>query len=361
MFFTSRRIRLNSANRTSQEGWLAHAVVGFSFILLFTASALGQTPDAVLASVDRAEITLKQVDDSVATRIYPLQQQLYAIRKAALENLLTAKLLESEATARGISIEELRRQLTLGEINVTGAQVEEAYAQNASFFASMSPDEARERLRLDLENQERMKYYRTGLEALRKKWSVKLSFPPPQFVTELDDGLSPTKGSVKPAVTIVEFSDFECPYCREVQTTLKQVIDNYGKDVRLVFKHLPLEGHRNSLPAARAAYCAGEQDRFWQFHDALFASRDLSPALFEEIATSLGLGMEKFRACLNSEQSRSAIVKDIESARLFRIDSTPSCIVNGRLHKGALSFAEFQKIIERELGQRAGQTQSSAN
>src|SRR6185503_9205547 len=148
MFFTSRRIRLNSAN--SQEGWLAPALVGFSFILLFTASALGQTPDAVLASVDRAEITLKQVDDSVATRIYPLQQQLYAVRKAALENLLTAKLLESEATARGISIEELRRQLTLGDINVTRAQVEEAYAQNASFFASMSPDEARERLRLDL-------------------------------------------------------------------------------------------------------------------------------------------------------------------------------------------------------------------
>jgi predicted DsbA family dithiol-disulfide isomerase len=330
-------------------------------LLLLGASALGQTPDTVLASVNGHPITLKQVDESMATQIYPLQQQLYAIRKAALENLVTAKILQSEAAARGISIEELRRQLTLGEINVARAQIDEAYTQNKSFFASMSPDEARERLRLDLENQARMKYYRTGLEALRKKWTVELSFNAPEFVLELDDGVSPAKGSTKPAVTIVEFSDFECPFCSEVQNTLKQLMQTYGKDVRLVFKHMPLEGHRNSLPAARAAYCAAEQDRFWQFHDALFASRNLSPALFEEIANDLGLGLPKFRACLDSEHSRTAIVKDIETARLFRIESTPSFIINGKLIKGAVSFADFQKIIERELSQRAVQTQSSAN
>ena len=343
----------------TSQGISVFAIVTWS-ILLGTA-VYGQAPETVLASVNGVEITLKQVDDSVAARIYPLQQQLYAIRKATLENLVTSRLLESEAAARKVSLDELRRQLTAGEINITRAQVEEAYTQNASFFASMSPDEARERLRLDLESQARMKHYRAGLEALRKKWAVKLSFPPPQFVTELDDGVSPVKGAAKPLVTIVEFSDFECPYCSEVQTALRQVMASYGKDVRLVFKHLPLEGHRNSLPAARAAYCAGEQDRFWQFHDALFTSRNLSAALFEEIASDLGIGMEKFRACLNSEHSRSAVVKDIESARLFRIESTPSFIVNGKLIKGSLSFAEFQKIIERELGQRAGQTQSSTN
>src|SRR4029079_16317299 len=224
--------------------------------------------------------------------------------------------------ARRVSIDELRRQLTLGEIHVTRAQVEEAYTQNASFFASMSPDEARERLRLDLENQVRMKHYRAALDALRKKWAVKINFAPPAFVAELDDGVSPAKGSNKPAVTIVEFSDFECPYCNAVQRTLKQVLENYGSNVRLVFKHLPLEGHRNSLPAARAAYCAAEQDRFWQFHDVLFGAKELSPAVFTQIANDLGLGVPKFQECLNSEQSRAAIVKDLELAQRFRIDST---------------------------------------
>lgn len=330
-------------------------------VLLLAGSALSQSPETVVASVNNIQITAKQVDDSVAARIYPLQQQLYAVRKAALENLVVSKILESEAAARGVSIEELRRLLTLGEINVTRAQVEDAYKQNASFFASMSPDEARERLRLDLENQARMKHYRAALDALRKKWAVRIDFAPPAFVTELDDGVSPAKGSNKPVVTIVEFSDFECPYCNAVQRTLKQVLEKYGGEVRLVFKHLPLEGHRNSLPAARAAYCAAEQDRFWQFHDVLFGARELSPAVFTQIATDLGLGVPKFQACLDSEQSRVAIVNDLETARLFRIESTPSFIVNGKLIQGALSFADFQKIIEQELSQRATQKQSSTN
>jgi predicted DsbA family dithiol-disulfide isomerase len=315
--------------------------------------ALAQTSENVLATVNNIEITEKQVDESVAAQIRPLQQQLYAIRRAALENLITTKILAGEAMARGMPIEEFRKQLTRGEINVTPAQVEDAFKQNASFFASMSPDEARERLRLDLENQARMKHYRDALEALRKKWTVSINFSPPVFVSDLDDGVSPAKGAVSPAVTLVEFSDFECPFCNQVQGTLKRVMETYGKDVRLVFKHLPLAGHRNSLPAARAAYCASEQDRFWQFHDALWESRNLSARGLEQIANELGLGVPKFKTCVESEQSRAAIVKDIETARQFVIDSTPSFIINGNVIKGALSFADFQRIIEQELSQRA--------
>ena len=195
-------------------------------ILLLAAPVLGQTPETVLARVNDTEITQKQVDDSIAAQIYPLQQQLYAIRKAALENLVNRRILEREAAARGIPVEELRKQLMQGEIKVSNAQVEEAYKQNASFFASMSPDEARERLRLDLENQARIKNYRAGLEALRKKWIVSIDFSPPVFVSELDAGISPARGSANPRLTIVEFSDFECPFCRQVQSTLNQIVES---------------------------------------------------------------------------------------------------------------------------------------
>jgi predicted DsbA family dithiol-disulfide isomerase len=318
-------------------------------------------PDAVVATVNGAEITLKQVDEAAGPTVLPLQQQLYAIRKVALDNLITAKILEREAKAQGVSAAEVRRRLTQGEINVTRAQVEEAYAQNASFFASMSPDEARERLRLDLENQARMKHYRAGLEALRRKSAVTLNLVAPVFGSDLDDGSSPVRGAAKPLVTIVEFSDFECPFCQQVQETLKQVGERYRDEVRFVFKHLPSEGHRNSFPAARAAYCASEQNRFWQFHDAVFASRNLSPGVFDEIATRLGLGMEKFRSCLASERPRAAIVKDVEAAQRYRVDSTPSFLINGRLVKGALSFADFQNLIERELRQSVSRKPSSTN
>src|ERR1043165_7439616 len=326
-----------------------HVCLGL--VLLLAGAAFSQTPETVVASVNNIEITQKQVDDSVSAQVHPLQQQLYAIRKAALENLITTKILESEAAARRISIDDLRRQLTLGEVNVTRAQVEDAYKQNASFFASMSPDEARERLRLDLENQARMKHYRAGLDALRKKWPITMNFSPPVFVSALDDGVSPVRGPTNPVVTIVEFSDFECPFCKQVQSALKQTLESYGREVRLVFKHLPLEGHRNSLPAARAAYCAAEQDRFWQFHDALFAAKELSPTVLTQIAGEFGLGLPKFQACVDSEQSRAAIVKDLDAARQLGVESTPSFIVNGKLIRGALSFADFQKLIEQELKQ----------
>jgi predicted DsbA family dithiol-disulfide isomerase len=317
--------------------------------------------ETVLAIVDGTRITLRQVDESVGPTILPLQQQLYAIRKIALDNLITAKLLENEARAQGVSLEALRRQLTQGEINVTRAQVEEAYAQNASFFAAMSPDEARERLRLDLESQARMKHYRAAIEALRRKWTVTVNLVAPALGPELDDGGSPVRGATKPLVTIVEFADFECPFCRHVQETLKQIRERYGGEVRFVFKHVPSEGHRNSLPAARAAYCAGEQDRFWQFHEALFASRNLSGSVLSEIAERLGLSREKFQSCLSAERSRAAIAKDIETARRYRVDSTPSFLINGRLVKGALPLAEFQVLIERELNQSVNRKTSVKN
>lgn len=333
-------------------------------ILLLRLTAFAQEPETIVATINGTEIGLKQVDETALSAIYPLQQQLYAIRKVALENLITARLLEAEARSQGVSIEELRERLTRGEMNVTRAQVEEAYTQNASFFASMSPDEARERLRLDLENQARMRHYRAGVEELRRRWTVVVKLPAPQtplsLGSELEKG-SPAKGSAKAAVTIVEFSDFECPFCAQVQDTLKQIMERYGGDVRLVFKHLPSEGHRNSLAAARAAYCAGEQDRFWQFHDALFASGKLSAEVFGEMAGRLGLGREKFDACLSGEASRTAVVRDIEMAQRYRIDSTPSFLINGKLVKGALAFAEFQKIIERELQQRLSQKSSATN
>ena len=138
-------------------------------------------------------------------------------------------------------------------------------------------------------------------------------------------------------------------------------MERYGDEVRLVFKHLPSEGHRNSFVAARAAYCANEQDRFWQFHDALFASRNLSREFLDETAVRLGLGRDKFAGCLTAERSRTAVAKDIETARRHRIDSTPSFLINGKLVKGAVGFAEFQSVIDRELKQHLTRKTSSTN
>ena len=324
-------------------------------------NAMAQSPDAVVAIVNREKITLKEVDDTITSQLFPLQQQIYALRKAALSNLIISRLLNAEATERKISVEQLRKELMRGSIDVTDAQVIEAYVQNAPLLALMSEHEAKERLRLDLESQQRMKLFRKALETLKGNSEITLSLEQPPAPAKLDDGLSPSKGPEKSLVTIVEFSDFQCPFCRQVQTTLAQVLERYPGQVRLVFKHLPSDAHQYALQSASAAVCAGEQKRFWEFHDRLFESNALSSTEMEKIAVQVGLNLSRFRACLVSELPRNAITKDVESARLLRIDSTPSFVINGKVIAGAIGLTEFQRLIDLELSRQAGAKSSSTN
>lgn len=309
----------------------------------------GQTDDAVVAIVNGRRITQKEVDISVVSKVLPLEEQIYALRKTALENLVLRAVLEDEAKKRGVSIEELRKQLTAEKVEVLATQVEEVYSDNASVFESMSPDEAKERLRLDLENQTRMRNYRAALLRLKETSKIELRLKEPRLPSVPDNGTAPSTGSKEAAITITEFSDFQCPYCREAQGAIKQVLANYGNNVRVIFKHLPLDIHAQAFGSAQAAFCAGDQGFFWQYHDALFASEVLSTEVFNKMASNLGLDISKFKACLVSEASRTAVFKDIQEARQLGINSTPTFIVNGKLVRGVISSEELKGIIEREL------------
>lgn len=339
------------------------ALVAFVFLYsVGCASRITAPADAneVVATIDGQAIYENDLLPAIDSQLRQLRTREYELKRRALDVVIQQKSLEAEAARKGVSVRELLMVEVDSKVNdPTDAEARAFYEARKDSLKHPFDAELQAEIIKSLK-QERLREARSAyIDQLVSHSNVAILLAPHR--AEVSHDPSRLRGNPDAPVTIVEFSDFECPYCSEVQTTLKQVLAKYGENVRLVFKHLPSEGHRNSLPAARAAYCAAEQDRFWEFHDALFALRNLSPAAFEQIAGDLGLGMAKFRACLNSEQSRSAIVKDIEAARLFRIESTPSFIVNGRLVKGALSFAEFQKIIERELDQRAAQTQSSVN
>ncbi len=313
------------------------------------ATVRAQTNEKIVATVNGKGITQDEVDSSITSQLFPLQQQIAAIRKIALENLILRTILENEAKKKGISVEELRKQLTAGKVEVPSSQAEEIYLENATTFAAMSRDEAIERIRLDLETQARMRNYRDALLKLKESSRVQNLLDEPTLPSGALGANSPSIGATAAAITITEFSDFQCPYCKEVQSALKQVRQTYGNNVRLIFKHLPLKIHPQAFASAQAAFCAGEQGSFWQYHDALFASENLSPEIFVQTATRLGLNPAEFKACSESETSRAAVLEDVQEARRLGIDGTPAFIINGKLVSGALSFAEFKTIIEREL------------
>ena len=217
----------------------------------------------------------------------------------------------------------------------------------------MSPDEAKERIRLDLESQARMRSYREALAKLKENSGVRILLEEPRLPSSAAaaavDAAPATGATREAAITITEFSDFQCPYCKQVQSTLKQILRDYRNEVKLIFKHLPLDIHPQAFASAQAAFCAGEQNSFWQYHDALFSAENPTPETFKQLAQQFKLNLPAFTVCLASEVSRNAVLKDVQEARRLGINGTPAFIINGKLVRGAISYEEFKSIIEREL------------
>jgi predicted DsbA family dithiol-disulfide isomerase len=304
--------------------------------------------DRVVATVSGAPITLREVDAATANKIFALQQQIFALRKTSLENLILRRILENESARRSLSVDVLKRSLLDGPVDVLPSQIEELYAENVSAFASMSADEAKEKLRLDLEAHARLKRYREELAKLRQAFNVEIFLDEPRLPTPITNEAA-SMGNLNAQIVITEFSDFQCPYCRSVQATIKEVLRQYGDKVRLEFKHLPLEQHPLAKISAQAAFCSGKQGRFWEYHDALFGSNDLSREFLEATAKKAGLQLSLFQECLVSAESRLAIIADLHDAKRLGIDSTPTFLINGKLLRGAASLEQFKLTIDREL------------
>lgn len=210
-------------------------MVGLLLVLPVNASLVvfAQAEDRVVALVNGREIRQREVDQLLIAQVMPLEEQLYAIRKAALENLILTALLEQAAEHRGVSLQELRKMLTTGNVEVRLAEVENEYAENSTAFGAMSPDEARERLRLDLETRARMAKFKQAVTELRRSAVVEIYLDEPRWPWLVTADNSPVLGPEEGPVTIIEFADFQCPYCRESQSTIKQVLKAYPNEVKL--------------------------------------------------------------------------------------------------------------------------------
>jgi len=160
----------------------------------------------------------------------------------------------------------------------------------------------------------------------------------------------PSTGSPSAPVTIVEFSDFQCPYCRAAENSLKQIRQKYGDQITLVYMDFPLSFHSHAMDAARAARCAADQTKFWQFHDALFADQGkLGPDDLKRTAAHLGLEPAKFNSCFSSEAHAAGIRQDIAEGNSLGVSGTPTFFINGRKLVGAQPAPQLEEVIDQEL------------
>jgi protein-disulfide isomerase len=322
------------------------------------AAGCGQPePDVEIAArVGATTITLDQVDARVESTDPKTWQTLYEARQRALDFLVEEQLLEQEASRRGVDRDSLvLREVTAQLAAVTDSAVAAFYEQNQQRMGGQSLASMRIRIRQYLTSNEHRRAWDGYLSRLREETAVTLRLEPPRAVIEIAAG-DRVRGPQDAPVVVVEYSDFECPYCVRAQDAVQQVLEQYGDRVRHVYRDFPLAMHANAHVAAQAGLCAGEQGRFWEYHDLLFAnSRQLQLEALRSYADELGLEAAAFDECLTSGRYESAVDDDMASGKAHGVTGTPAFFINGRRLSGARPFVEFQQIIDDELS-RPGKT-----
>ena len=174
--------------------------------------------------------------------------------------------------------------------------------------------------------------------------------PDPNRRYEINIAGSPSMGPKDAKVTIVEFSDFQCPFCAKVVPTIRQIEKEYDGQVRVVFKHLPLSIHSKAKPAALAAEAAYRQGKFWEMYALIFANqREMSPEKYVEYAAQLGLDVDRFKRDMASADVRRKVDADAAEAASLGVTGTPGFFINGKFLSGARPFDSFKKVIDADL------------
>lgn len=311
-------------------------------------------PGPVVARIDAEPIHQNDVDqwlkDDWLRGIKEDPAELYELRRAGVEGVIDDALIDRAAAGTGLSSDDYldRESASLGP--VTDAEIDGFYQRHKDRIQPAEPLETlRPKIRNFLEAERAVRV----VSALRGAARIEIVMIPPPRPPVARQEIPPggvSRGPDGAPVTIVEFSDYQCPFCGRAEHTLRQLDELYPGKLRFVYRHLPLEFHDNALPAARAAVCAERQSRFWDYHDLLFANqRALSAAHLLQYATQLELDEASFRACLEAAATFQRVADDVAAGTTAGATATPTFFINGIALRGAQELEVFRKIIDQEL------------
>lgn len=311
----------------------------------------------IVAKFDGIEITEKELEDFLGIAYIMKLQEIYQLKRAALEDLIFVKLQEKKAKEENITLDEYYEKYVMAQSkDPTEEEINDFYEKNKQSFR-VSEDEAKKQIRNYLKSQNILKAEEELKGKLFKEVKIERFLIPPKM--DLTKGNEPKKGKDGAPIVIVEFTDFQCPFCSRAQSTLEKIFTDYPEKVQLIFKDLPLDFHKQAKDAHIAAHCANEQGKFWEYHDILFKNQSqLFPDKLKEYANQIGLDVQKFNDCFDGRKYEKYVNESISQAQNLGITGTPTFFVNGRMVRGAQPYDVFKQIIEEEL-QFA--TQSSGN
>ncbi len=313
-------------------------------------------PAGVAAQVGNETISMADLEQSVAIELARLDQQRQNLLDRRLNQLIGDRLMAQEAARRGIPPAKLLHDEVMAKTPpVTEAEINAFIAQNRARMPKADDAQLRPRVAQYLEQQRANQQRETFIASLRAQTPVRVYLKEAEPVrVKIDPKVGFAWGPPEAPVTIVEFSDFQCPFCRGVVATLKQVAARYPDRVRVVFRDFPIPSLHPDAPLAHeAARCAGEQGQFWPYHDLLFERTTVNPPALKQYASDLKLDAQKFGQCLDSGRYRAAVEADVTEGTRLGVSGTPTFFINGRPLVGNVPLSDFQRAVERELAQSA--------
>jgi protein-disulfide isomerase len=325
---------------------MRRGVVGIFVFAVATAVSAAEPP---VATVGGRAISRADLEAHVKAKLIEIENERYEALRDGLDEMIADELIRQEAKARGMTVEALVQTEIESKVTApSDAQVQQVYEENKEQLNNAPLDSVKPRIVEYLKQQQGMERQSAFLQELRRKYKTVVTLQPP--VVEVGTGGRPERGGGANApVTIISFSDYECPFCKRAESTVQQVLSTYGDKIRFVHRDFPLSIHAHALPAAEAANCANAQGKFWPYHDKLFASQDLGTEKLQALATEVGLDRAKFDECLAKEQFKPAIDKDIADGGSVGVTGTPAFFINGRALSGAQPFEKFKEVIDEEL------------
>ena len=305
----------------------------------------------VLAVVDGNKITLGDLQEKypdLEKQLFKMKENMFRYKEMYLNDMIDNKVIELEAKATKKNAAELVAQEVSSKIKPVTDEEVAAFGKEKG----VTPDQMskfKDRIKQYISSQREADARKTFAKTLRDKYKVTLDMKKPKGkVIEVkvgDDDAS--KGNKSAKVTVVEFSDFQCPFCKRASSNYDSIVKAYGDKVRVVFKHFPLPMHDKAHRAAEASQCMNDQAKFFEYHDKLFANNTaLTDADLKKYVTEVGGDAAKFEDCLKKDKYKVKVDKDIADGQKYGVSGAPTYFINGNMVVGAVAFDELKQAID---------------
>lgn len=316
------------------------------------AAAVPDTAAATpLARLNGQAITNDDIRKIAGGRLSQAEMDLFEVRESTIRQVIEDRLLEAEASRRGLSKDDLTKKEVLDKVKISDQDVQKFFNSKKDDFKDKKLDDVKANIRSYLFREQQQKYYSKLIGDLKKKANVEMLITPPTIAIE--EGDSPAIGPQDAPVRIVEWTDYQCPFCGRSRPTVNQILTEYKGKVRYVLKDFPLSFHKDSAKAHESAHCAGDQGKYWEMNKKLFNSQhDLGIPELKKYAAELKLNQKKFEECLDSGKYTATVQQSQQQGESVGVNGTPAFFINGRMVSGARPFESFQEVIESELARK---------